>query len=191
MKNKISFQLENQKFEIESTALRTKSWGGEPCKPYIYLTQKHVASILKQYVKNNYPNVEVWAKSQSYAGGDSVDVYLAYANGDNVEENIVKDVDRFSTYFEEGKFNGMIDMYEHKEEDMSTDSGTTIKGGTKYAFVRNGAPFGSVPDVVRMLKAMMAGEYVWGVVTLDVAIQKVKGYKVSDSNTQKALTYIK
>lgn len=191
MKNKINFQLENQKFEIESTALRTKDWSGNPCEPYIYLTQKHVASILKQYVKNNYPKVEVWAKSQSYAGGDSVDVYLAYPNGDNVEENIVKDVNRFSTYFEEGKFNGMIDMYEHKEESMSSDNGTPIKGGTKYAFVKNGAPFGSVPDVVRMLKAMMAGEYVWGPISLEMAIGKVKGYKVSDSNIQKALVYVK
>jgi hypothetical protein len=187
MKKKISFQLENQNFEIESTALRTKSWGGEPCQPYIYLTQKHVASIMKQYVKNNYPGVEVWAKSQSYAGGDSVDVYICKPNGEGVDEQIVKDVNRFSTYFEEGKFNGMIDMYEHKEENMSSDNGTVIKGGTKYAFVRNGAPFGTTPDVVRMLKAMMAGEYVWGVVTLETAIQKVKGYKIPDVTINKAL----
>ena len=187
MKNKIEFQLENQKFQIESTALRTKTWGGEPCKPYIYLTQKHVASILKQYVKNNYPNVEVWAKSQSYSGGDSVDVYLSLPNGENVDEQIVKDVDRFSRYFEEGKFNGMIDMYEHKEENMSSDNGTEIRGGTKYAFVRNGAPFGSVPDVARMLKDLMAGKYIYGVLTLEGAIEKVKGYKLPQTTINKAL----
>lgn len=187
---KIQFVFNGMTFEIESSALRTKSWGGEDCKPFIYLTQKHVASIIKQYVKALYPKVEVWAKSQSYSGGDSVDIYLSYANGDKVEVEIEKDIDKFTQYFEEGKFNGMCDMYEYSDTKLATDNGTELRGGTKYAFVRNGAPFGSVPDVVRMLKDLMAGQYIYGVLSLDKAIEKVKGYKISDTTINKALNYI-
>ena len=190
MSKKINFAFNGMNFQIDASTLRTKSWGGEPCKPFIYLTQKHVASIVKHYVKEKYPKVEVWAKSQSYAGGDSVDIYLSYANGDKVEIEIEKDVDKFTQYFEEGRFNGMEDIYEYSDTKIATDNGTELRGGTKYAFVRNGAPFGSVPDVVRMLKDMMAGQYVYGVLSLEKAIEKVKGYKISDTTITKALLYI-
>jgi hypothetical protein len=41
-----------------------------------------------------------------------------------------------------------------------------------------------------MLNAMMAGEYVWGPLSLEKSIQKVLGYKVPQSNIDKALQYL-
>jgi hypothetical protein len=41
-----------------------------------------------------------------------------------------------------------------------------------------------------MLKAMVAGEYVWGPISLDKAIEKVRDYKVSEPTIKKALELI-
>jgi hypothetical protein len=41
-----------------------------------------------------------------------------------------------------------------------------------------------------MLKDMMAGQYVWGPISLEEAIKKAKSYKISDSAIEKALTLI-
>jgi hypothetical protein len=51
--------------------------------------------------------------------------------------------------------------------------------------------FGTVGDCVRMLNSMMAGEYSFGPVTLEKAIQRVLSYKVPQTNIDKALVYIK
>jgi hypothetical protein len=42
-----------------------------------------------------------------------------------------------------------------------------------------------------MLNAMVAGEYVWGPITLEKAIQKILDYKVPQTNIDKALVYVK
>jgi hypothetical protein len=41
-----------------------------------------------------------------------------------------------------------------------------------------------------MLIDMMDGKYVWGKLTLEQAIEKVKSYKAKDTDIQKALQYI-
>jgi hypothetical protein len=66
-----------------------------------------------------------------------------------------------------------------------------IEAGVKYVHTNNKPMFGSVGDCVRMLKSMMAGEYVWGVLTLEKAIEKVLSYKVPQTNIDKALIYVK
>jgi hypothetical protein len=74
---------------------------------------------------------------------------------------------------------------------MKTENGTEIEAGVKYAHCNNKAPFGSYPDVIHMLTDMIAGKYSFGAVSLEKAIEKVKSYKVSDSNIEKALPYLK
>ena len=61
---------------------------------------------------------------------------------------------------------------------------------SKYVHFNNKAPFGSWPDVKRMLLDMQAGKYVWGVLSLEQAIAKVKTYSVKDSDIEKALQFI-
>jgi hypothetical protein len=42
-----------------------------------------------------------------------------------------------------------------------------------------------------MLRDMTEGKYVWGVISMEKAIEKVLNYKVSQSNIDKALIYLK
>lgn len=185
--SKINFRLENMKFELPSKCLRTTDWNGKPITPYIYLSAKHVASIVKQFVKMKYPSVVVAATSQVYSGGDSVDVYVSDERGNGVEASIFKDIDRFADIFQEGNFNGMIDMYEHRETTPTTDNNTTINGGAKYVFVNNRPKFGTVPDVVKMIKDYQSGKYVGGVRDLEGAIKGIKGYGITQATVDKAL----
>jgi hypothetical protein len=69
--------------------------------------------VVKQYVKKKYPNVVVSSSSSSFSMGNSVSIYLSDEYGNGVDESIVKDVNQFGSQFVYGKFNGMIDMYEH------------------------------------------------------------------------------
>jgi hypothetical protein len=88
-----------------------------------------------------------------------------------------------------GRYDGWSESYEYGEPGKS-DNGTKLDFGTKYLHIENKAPFGTWPDVVRMLKAMMAGEYVWGPISLDKAIEKVRGYKITEPTIKKALELI-
>ena len=189
--SKIKFAMEGFQFELPSKCLRTTDWNGNQITPYIYLSAKHVASIVKQFVKMKYPSVVVAATSQVYSGGDSVDVYVSDERGNGVEESIYKDIDRFADLFQEGNFNGMIDMYEHKETTVSTDNNTTINGGAKYVFVNNRPKFGTVPDVVRMIRDYQAGKYVGGVRDLAGSIKEVMRYGgIAQATVDKALKLI-
>jgi hypothetical protein len=188
--SKINFRLENMKFELPSQCLRTTDWNKQPITPYLYLSAKHVASIVKQFVKAKYPNVVVAATSQVYSGGDSVDVYVSDERGNPVEESIYRDINRFADIFQEGNFNGMIDMYEHRDTTPITDNNTTINGGAKYVFVNNRPKFGSVADVVRMIKDYQAGKYIGGVRDLAGSIKEVMRYGITQATVDKALKLI-
>ena len=152
----------------------------------------HVASanVVKQFVKKKYPNVVVSSSSSSFANGNSVDIYLSDEYGNGVDESIVKDVHQFGNQFVYGKFNGMIDLYEYTNYDGKTDNGTELSSGTKYLHVQNRPKFCSLPDIVRMIKDMMTGEYVYGPISLEKAIENVKDYGATNANVEKALQLI-
>ena len=85
----------------------------------------------------------------------------------------------------------MEEYYEYYDESgLKTEAGTEIEAGVKYVHVNNKPAFGSVGDCVRMLRDMMAGQYVWGPLTLEKAIEKILDYKVPQSNIDKALPYL-
>jgi hypothetical protein len=186
--SKITFRLENMKFELPSDSLRKTDNPLET--PYIYLRAKYVASVVKQFVQSKYPTVVVASTSQVYSGGDSVDVYVSDERGNPIEDSIVKDINRFARSFQEGNFNGMIDMYEYNDTDLVSDNGTKISGGAKYVFVNNRPKFGSVADVVRMLNDYQAGKYVGGVRDLAGSIKEVMRYGITQSTVDKALKLI-
>jgi hypothetical protein len=159
----------------------------EPYSMGIFYQSMQLAAI-----KAKYPNILVWTKSSSFANGNSLDVYVCEPNGNEVENSIWNDVRTLVNAFEYGKFNGWTDCYDSYETSgLKTESGTEIEAGVKYVHVDNKAPFGTYPDVVRMLRGMMAGEYVFGPLSLENAIKKVKGYKVTDATIEKALPYLK
>ena len=192
MSKKFKFQLNGMTFELPNKHLQTTNWSGEKLeKPIIRMNQTATAAVVKQYVKKNYPEVVVSATSDSFSMGNSVTIYISDEKGNEVDSNIISDVQAFGDQFVYGKFNGMIDMYEHDSKENATDSGTRIDAGTKYLHVQNRPKFCSVPDIARMLREMTQTEnYVFGKISLEKAIEQVKGYKATETNINKALKLI-
>lgn len=185
---KFKFQLNGLTFELPNKHLQTKDWNGNPTKPIIRMNQTATASVVKQYVKKKYPNVVVNATSSSFSMGNSVSVYISDEVGNEVDKSIISDVQAFGNQFVYGSFNGMIDMYEHHSKENQTMSGTQIDAGTKFLHIQNRPKFCSVPDICRMIEGMtVKAEYVFGNVSLEKAIEQIKGYGASDNNIQKAL----
>jgi hypothetical protein len=192
MKSKIKFVWLGVNFELPSECLRTKSyWGDTLENPYISIGRKEVPLLFKQYVKAKYPDLLVWGKSQTFAGGSSSDLYACYANGDEIsyDSELYRDLNSFSDAMKGGHYDGMHDIYEYGEPGQ-TDNGTKLEFNSKYVHFNPKAPFASWPDVKRMLIDMQAGKYVWGVLSLEDAIKKVKTYSVKDSDIEKALRFI-
>lgn len=192
MSKKFKFQLNGMTFELPTKHIQTTNWSGEKLeKPIIRMNQTATAAVVKQYVKKMYPNVVVSATSDSFSMGNSVSIYISDEKGDEVDNNIISDVQAFGSQFVYGKFNGMEDMYEHHSKEMETDSGTQIDAGTKYLHIQNKPKFCSVPDIARMLKEMTTTtNYVFGMISVEKAIEQIKGYGASDNNINKALKLI-
>ena len=189
---KFKFQLNGMTFELPTKHIQTTTWNGEKLeKPIIRMNQTATAAVCKQYVKKMYPQVTVSVSSDSFSMGNSVSIYISDEKGNEVDNNIISDVQAFGSQFVYGKFNGMEDMYEHHSKEMETDSGTQIDAGTKYLHVQNKPKFCSVPDIARMLKEMTTTtNYVFGMISVEKAIEQIKGYGASDNNINKALKLI-
>jgi hypothetical protein len=186
---KIAIVVNGVKVELPAEVIRMRNDG---VTPFIYGSPVIAGKIVKGYVKSKYPNILIWCKSSSFANGNALDVDVCMPDGSEVSPEIYSDINTITNAFEYGKFNGWTDCYDSYEESgMKTENGTEIEAGVKYAHCNNKAPFGTYPDVIRMLTDMIAGKYVWGPLTLDKAIEKIKSYKVSDATIEKALPYLK
>ncbi len=192
MKNKIKFNFAGVACEVPSECLITKSYFGEPLeKPFIRIGRKEVASISKQFVKKNFPNILVWASSETFANGNSVSVYVCNEDGSDLNTDSLewKKISSFVRSLSGGRYNGYDDMYEYNEA-YETDNGTKLESYAKYVHCNNYAPHGTWPSAIKTLKGLIAGEYVFGALSLEKAIEKAKGYGYSESNIEKALKLI-
>ena len=189
MNKKFKFQLNGMTFELPNKHLQTTNWSGEKLeKPIIRMNQTATAAVVKQYVQKKYPEVVVSATSDSFSMGNSVTIYISDERGNEVDSAIISDVNSFGRQFVYGYFDGMTDMYEHVSKDNQTDGGTQIDAGTKYLHVQNSPKFCTVPDIVRMLKEMTTTtKYVFGMISIEKAIEQVKGYGATENNINKAL----
>ena len=192
MKKKMKFVWCGVNFELPAECLKTNDyWGKKLDNPYIYIGRKECPLIAKQFMKAKYPHLLVWGKSETFANGNSASVYICNADGSDLDMGSKEwsEINSFIRQMSGGKYDGWSESYEYGEPGKS-DNGTKLDFGTKYLHIENKAPFGSWPDVVRMLKAMMAGEYVWGPISLEKAIEKVRDYKVTEPTIKKALELI-
>jgi hypothetical protein len=186
---KIAIVVNGVKIELPAEVIRMRNDG---VTPYVYGSPVIAGKIVKAYTKSKYPNILIWTKSSSFANGNSLDVDMCMPDGSEVSTAIYADISTIANSFEYGKFNGWTDCYDSYEESgLKTDKGMEIEAGVKYVHVANKAPFGTYPDVIRMLTDMIAGKYVWGPISLEKAIEKVKSYKVTDATISKALPYLK
>ena len=164
---KIKINFLNQEFLLPANALQKDSYDGGN---YIYMGAKHTASVIKQYVTKNYPSIKVWATSDVYSGGSSTRVNVSNTDGSSVDSNIYEDIRAFGNSMKAGKFDGMYDIYEYREDKVETKNGTPMKYFPSYVFIENSPKWGSVeywmnqynvyleninnPDYSRMVQAI-------------------------------------
>ncbi len=193
MKNKIKFNYAGMTFEVPSICLKTTNYWGEPLeKPYISIGRKEVASMSKAFVKKNFPNILVWGSSQTFANGNSVDVNVCNADGSDLsyDSKEWKSIAGFVNSLSGGKYNGWEEIYEYGPAGV-TDNGTKLESYAKYVHCNNTAPHGSWPSAIKTIKGLIAGEYVFGPLSIEKAIEKAKTYGYSESNIEKALNFVK
>ena len=116
---------------------------------------------------------------------------MCNANGSELsyESSEWKAISSFVTSLSGGRYNGYEDIYEYNEA-YQTDNGTKLESYAKYVHCNNNAPHGSWPSAIKTIKGLLAGEYVFGVLSLDKAIEKAKGYGYSEPTIKKALELI-
>ena len=142
MSKKIKLVIDKVEYQLPINAYVAKpTYGGTP---YIHMSAKHTASIIKQFVKRFFPEVKVWSKSQTYSGGSSVNVSLSNSDGSSIHQNIYEQISEFSNKFKAGSFNGMEDIYEYNNNDVLTDNGTKLDYFPSYVFCKNTPQWGSV-----------------------------------------------
>tara|TARA_B110000467_G_C18091157_1_gene351956 strand:+ start:116 stop:712 length:597 start_codon:yes stop_codon:yes gene_type:complete len=142
MSKKIKLIIDKVEYQLPINAYVAKpTYGGTP---YIHMSAKHTASIIKQFVKRFFPEVKVWSKSQTYSGGSSVDVSLSNSDGSSIHQNIYEQISEFSNKFKAGSFNGMEDIYEYNNNDVLTDNGTKLDYFPSYVFCKNAPEWGTI-----------------------------------------------
>jgi hypothetical protein len=105
--------------------------------------------LVRQFCKKFFPQYAVKVNSQSYSGGNSLDVYVSTKMGGPVPQSAFEKIWHFANLWEYGKFNGMYDIYEdYDNSGAMSDSGNEIKAGVKYVFVNNRPKFGTVEAIL-------------------------------------------
>ena len=93
MSKKVKISIDGNEFLIPSESIGHDSYNNN--EPYVYMRAKVVASIIKQYVKKNYPSLVVSATSDVYSGGSSVRVNVCNQDGSSVSETIFEDINKW------------------------------------------------------------------------------------------------
>jgi hypothetical protein len=140
---KLKFSINGTEFLLPLDSYREQTWNGSVEK-YIYMSAKNCASVIKQYVKKNFPELKVWAGSDVYSGGSSVRVSVCNSDGSEVDYDVFKKISQWKHILQAGSFNGMEDIYEYKDEDVTTDAGMELKYFPSYIFIDNKPKWGSL-----------------------------------------------
>ena len=151
MKNnkKIQIALGGEIYEVSNKCVRNYASYEDKHGKYVYISHAEAGSLVKQFVKKNYPDVVCKVSSSSFAGGNSLDVYVHNKLGYPVAQHIYDQINQFAHMWEYGKFNGMYDIYEDYEESGAhSDNGNEIRAGVKYVSVNNRARFGTVEAIL-------------------------------------------
>jgi hypothetical protein len=157
---KIKIKFLNEEFLLPAEVVRTDNWyGKENGGKYIYLNAKHTATVIRQFIKKNFPQLKAWVTSDVYSGGSSVRVNICRTNGQLAPYEWDKAINRFCNSLKAGSFDGMSDMYEYNDEKLHTDNGTRIAGLPSYIFVENRPAWGTLEYWLREWKDFDAEKY--------------------------------
>ena len=132
--------------DIENIGVPARYFSGGLNDPK-YISTGGVSVIVKkihQHLKEEgvMQYVKIWVKSETYSGGSSVRVYFDRASNDTIELS-----KKIMDALEYGSFNGMIDLYEYKNDVRPTykinHNGAEIELSAKYNFVYDKPPYGT------------------------------------------------
>jgi len=143
MSKKLKFKLNGTEFLLPLESYQESVWNGVTEK-YIYMSAKNCASVIKQFVKKNYPTLKVWAGSDVYSGGSSVRVHVCNQDGTEVDKDWMEEISKWKWILQGGNFNGMEDIYELREDKVTTENGMELKYFPSYIFIENRPKWGSV-----------------------------------------------
>lgn len=100
-------------------------------------THAQAAKMIKQELKQLFPNAAMRVKSKSYAGGNSLTVYIGeriktdepsiYGDFKTVNSPELEAAKKLISKYEYGSFDGMTDCYNHKSDNIELPR-------VKYAF---------------------------------------------------------
>jgi hypothetical protein len=138
---KVKISIKGNDFLIPSESIGYDTYNNN--EPYVYMRAKVVASIIKQFVKQNFKDIVVSSTSDVYSGGSSVRVNVCNQDGSPVDEVIYEEIKQWEYMLKGGSFNGMIDMYESREDKPTTDNGTDMKYFPSYIFIENKPNWGT------------------------------------------------
>ena len=143
MSKKLKFEMNGVEFLLPLESYREQEWNGNVEK-YIYMSAKNCASMIKQFVKKEYPTLKVWAGSDVYSGGSSVRVNVCNPDGTPVDSDWFDKIKQWKWILQGGNFNGMEDIYELREDEVTTENGMALKYFPSYVFIENRPKWGSV-----------------------------------------------
>jgi hypothetical protein len=131
-------KAKNEKFAANVAALRSD-------RKYSHLTQiqkgeykgaAFAAANLRKELKLAFPGIKFSVRSDSFSGGDSIDV--AWTDGPTTKE-----VDRIANKYSAGSFDGMEDLYNYE-----STAWTTVFGDAKYVHTQRHYSAPTLQDAV-------------------------------------------
>lgn len=143
MSKKLKFKLNGDEFTLPLNSYQEQTWGGS-LEKYIHMSAKNCATVIKQFVKKNYPELKVWGGSDVYSGGSSTRIHVCNQDGSEVGETTFKKISQWKHILQGGSFNGMEDIYEYREDTLCTDGGMELKYFPSYIFIENKPKWGTV-----------------------------------------------
>lgn len=94
-----------------------------------YLSCAETAKLIRQALKEAFPGFKFSVRSNTYAGGASIDV--GYVDGP-----LMADVERIAKAFQGGFFDGSIDYAGHHVHALASAPNEPVSFGANYVFVR-------------------------------------------------------
>ena len=136
-KTKINFttNYNGKEFKFKNVTVAKSSSG------YGWVPMSGTSSVIRQFVKQMWPELNFRISSDTFSGGDSVTIYLQTP----VSDEKYKEIRDILKGFQSGTFNGMIDLYEYKEKSgiTVTVDGVKYNFDTKYMSVENRPKWGT------------------------------------------------
>lgn len=102
------------------------------------------AANIRRELKAAFPAFKFTIHSKSYAGGDSISIRWTLGPTE-------REVSAITNKYQEGSFDGMIDLYEYS----SDRSFTSTHGGSKYVFTHRDIDSATAP-IIRDLRTRMS-----------------------------------